>query len=64
MASQQRAARHGEPDDDFPPLPTERAVPRVPDDEVPDLAEEELPELPVDEIPVLPEAVQPPVTDE
>lgn len=59
MASQSRAARHTEPDDDFPPLPSERQVPRAPDDEVPELTEEELPEVPVDDVPQLPESTQP-----
>jgi hypothetical protein len=61
MASQERAARHSEPDDDVPPLPSERPVPRVPADEVPELTEDELPDLPADEIPVLPEARVPEV---
>lgn len=53
--TQARSTAHPDPDDDWPPLPTERALPPLPGDAVPEVEEEELPAVPASDILQLPE---------
>jgi hypothetical protein len=53
--TQARATHGPEPDEDLPPLPSERRVPQLPDDAIPELDEVDAPAVPADDIPQLPE---------
>jgi hypothetical protein len=60
--TQARSTQHPEPDEDWPQLPSERALPGLPSDAVPELDEEDLPEVPASDIlhlPVESEVIEP-----
>ena len=57
--AQERTTHRSETDDDLPPLPSERAAPRLPD-EIPELTEEHPPDLPTDDLPSVADETDPP----
>lgn len=53
--AQTRVTQQPVPDEDIPPLPSERRLPPLPSDTIPEPEDHELPTLPTDDVPQLPD---------